>query len=79
MLNGGAMTRKLVRLEAKNLCRRVRCESDRRVVHIELTPTGHTAAAEIPHVLSRVQNANLRDFSVEEFKTLNSAVAKSAV
>ena len=70
MLNGGAMTRMLDRLEAKNLCRRVRSESDRRVVNIELTPAGSTAAAEIPHVLSRVQNANLRDFSVEEFETL---------
>ena len=70
VLDGGAMTRTLDRLEAKDLCRRVRSESDRRVVNIELTDAGRAAAAEIPHVLSRVQNANLRGFSVEEFETL---------
>ena len=70
LLDGGAMTRTLDRLEAKDLCRRVRSDSDRRVVNIELTDAGRTAAAEIPHVLSRVQNANLRGFSVEEFEIL---------
>jgi DNA-binding MarR family transcriptional regulator len=70
LLDAGAMTRTLDRLEAKDLCRRVRSETDRRVVNIALTEIGRTAAAEIPHVLSRVQNANLRGFSVEEFETL---------
>ena len=69
-LDAGAMTRTLDRLEAKDLCRRVRSESDRRVVNIELTDAGRSAAAEIPHVLSRVQNTNLRGFSVEEFELL---------
>ena len=69
-MDAGAMTRMLDRLEAKGLCRRVRSESDRRVVNIELTDVGRTAAAQIPHVLSGVQNANLRGFSVEEFETL---------
>lgn len=70
LLDGGAMTRTLDRLEAKDLCRRVRSEQDRRVVNIALTDAGRIAAAEIPHVLSSVQNANLRGFSVEEFETL---------
>jgi DNA-binding MarR family transcriptional regulator len=69
-LDAGAMTRTLDRLEAKDLCRRVRSESDRRVVNIALTDAGLTAAAEIPHVLSRVQNANLSGFSADEFETL---------
>lgn len=69
-LDAGAMTRTLDRLEAKDLCRRVRSESDRRVVNIELTDAGRSAAAEIPHVLSRVQNTNLRGFSLEEFELL---------
>lgn len=69
-LDAGAMTRTLDRLEAKDLCRRERSDSDRRVVNINLTDAGRTAAAEIPHVLSRVQNANLRGFSAEEFETL---------
>jgi DNA-binding MarR family transcriptional regulator len=71
-LDAGAMTRTLDRLEAKDLCRRVRSESDRRVVNIALTGAGRIAAAEIPHVLSRVQNANLSGFSSQEFETLKS-------
>lgn len=69
-LDAGAMTRLLDRLEAKGLCRRVRSLADRRVVNIELTDAGRTAAADIPVVLSRVQNAHLAGFSVEEFETL---------
>lgn len=69
-LDAGAMTRTLDRLEGKGLCRRERSDSDRRVVNITLTDAGRTAAAEIPHVLSRVQNANLSGFSAEEFETL---------
>ena len=70
-LDAGAMTRLLDRLEAKGLCRRVRSLEDRRVVNIELTDTGREAAAGIPAVLSRVQNAHLAGFSVEEFDALN--------
>jgi len=69
-LDPGAMTRLLDRLEAKGLCRRVRSVADRRVVHIELTPVGLDAAAALPAVLSRVQNAHLAGFSVEEFEAL---------
>ena len=69
-LDAGAMTRLLDRLEAKGLCRRVRSVADRRVVNIELTDAGREAAAGIPAVLCRVQNAHLAGFSVEEFETL---------
>ena len=69
-LDAGAMTRLLDRLEAKGLCRRVRSVADRRVVNIELTDAGCAAAADIPVVLSRVQNAHLAGFSVQEFETL---------
>ncbi len=69
-LDAGAMTRTLDRLEAKGLCRRVRSETDRRVVHIELTDSGKIAAADIPHALSRVQNNSLSGFTPEEFETL---------
>jgi DNA-binding MarR family transcriptional regulator len=69
-LDGGAMTRLLDRLEAKGLCRRVRSVADRRVVNIMLTSAGLAAAAGIPAVLSRVQNAHLAGFSVKEFETL---------
>ena len=71
-LDAGAMTRTLDRLEAKGLCKRVRSETDRRVINIALTDAGQSAAAEIPHVLSRVQNASLSGFSEVEFETLKS-------
>lgn len=72
LLDTGAMTRLLDRLEAKGLCRRVRSLEDRRVVHIELTEEGRTAAKEVPHVLSRVQNEHLAGFSNEEWEQLKS-------
>jgi DNA-binding MarR family transcriptional regulator len=69
-LDGGAMTRLLDRLESKGLVRRVRSQSDRRVVNIELSPEGQLAAQGIPDILSRVQNAHLAGFSQEEFDLL---------
>ena len=69
-LDAGSMTRLLDRLEAKQLCRRVRSSDDRRVVNLELTEAGRVAAQEIPAILSRVQNAYLAGFSVEEWQTL---------
>ena len=69
-LDAGAMTRTLDRLEAKGLCKRVRSETDRRVVNIELTPAGTQAASDIPEILSGVQNAHLTGFNAEEFETL---------
>ena len=69
-LDAGSMTRLLDRLEAKQLCRRIRSSDDRRVVNLELTPEGREAAKEIPAVLSRVQNAHLAGFSLEEWQIL---------
>jgi DNA-binding MarR family transcriptional regulator len=69
-LDAGSMTRLLDRLEAKDLCRRVRSSEDRRVVNLELTEAGRAAAQEIPAVLCRVQNDRLAGFSVEEWQTL---------
>lgn len=69
-IDNGATTRLLDRMEAKGLCQRVRSEQDRRVVNIELTPAGNTAAADIPRILSDVQNAHLAGFSQEEFDQL---------
>jgi DNA-binding MarR family transcriptional regulator len=69
-LDAGSMTRLLDRLEAKGFCRRIRSSEDRRVVNIELTPEGREAAKEIPAVLSRVQNAHLAGFTVEEWQNL---------
>ena len=70
--DAGGMTRMLDRLEAKGLCQRVRSSDDRRVVNLEITDAGREAAKVIPEVLSRVQNAYLAGFSVEEWETLKS-------
>ena|SRR3989442_2048852 len=71
-LDAGSMTRLLDRLEAKQLCRRVRSSDDRRVVNLELTDAGRAAAQGIPAILSRVQNAHLAGFTVDEWQVLKS-------
>jgi DNA-binding MarR family transcriptional regulator len=67
-VDAGAVTRLLDRLEAKGLLERVRSQTDRRVVHLQLTPAGRAKAAEVPHVLASVNNDLLRGFSETEFK-----------
>ncbi|MFT3666218.1 MarR family winged helix-turn-helix transcriptional regulator [Piscinibacter sp.] len=68
--DAGAVTRMVDRLEDKGLIERVRSETDRRVVHLRLTPAGEAAAAHIPHVLAAVNNDLLRGFSEREWKQL---------
>ena len=72
LLDAGAMTRLLDRLEAKGLCRRVRSVEDRRVVNIELTDEGSAAAQQVPEILARVQNEHLAGFSEIEWEQLKS-------
>jgi DNA-binding MarR family transcriptional regulator len=69
-LDAGAMTRLLDRLEAKNLCRRVRSLEDRRVVNLELTDEGRVAARQIPGLVAEVQAVTAAGFSEEEFVQL---------
>lgn len=69
-IDAGAMTRMLDRVAAKGLIERVRSETDRRVVHLKLTPEGEAAAAQIPHVLAEVNNAFLCGFSKQEWSQL---------
>lgn len=69
-LDAGATTRLLDRLEAKGFCKRVRSETDRRVVNIALTDAGRLAAQDIPRALSTVQNSHLAGFTPEEFEAL---------
>ena len=71
-LDAGATTRMLDRLEGKDLCKRVRSEVDRRMVHIELTDAGVKAASEIPKILTGIHNAYLEGFTLQEFETLKS-------
>jgi DNA-binding MarR family transcriptional regulator len=76
-IDAGAMTRLLDRLEARGLCRRVRSETDRRVVHIALTPEGVAAAEQMPRVLCGVYNEVLQDFSPDEWDQLRTLLARA--
>lgn len=75
-MDAGAMTRLLDRLESKGLCKRIRSESDRRVVNIALTDTGREVAQGIPGVLCTVLNSHLSGLSAEEFETLKSLLQR---
>ena len=75
-LDAGAMTRTLDRLEAKGLLARERTSSDRRMVNLVLTESGHEAAKAIPVALSKVQNAMLAGLSVEEWDQLKSLLRR---
>lgn len=66
----GAVTRMLDRLEAKGLIRRIRSESDRRVINLQLTEEGSQISSEVPKILSHLLNQALADFSKEEFDLL---------
>ncbi len=70
LMDAGAMTRLLDRLEKKSLCRRVRSTADRRVVLVELTEEGQVAAEAVPGVLAEVMNAHLAGFTTAEWHTL---------
>ena len=78
VVDAGAMTRLLDRLEKKGLCKRVRSTTDRRVVQVELTPEGDTAIAEVPAVLAEVLNAHLAGFSKTEWQALKSYLRRMA-
>lgn len=67
----GSMTRMLDRLVAKGLLRRVRDESDRRVVRLELTAKGGKLTERLPAVAARSLNKLLRGFTRDELDQLN--------
>jgi DNA-binding MarR family transcriptional regulator len=76
LMDAGAMTRTLDRLERKGLVRRTRSAQDRRVVDLALTPQGRAAADGIPFVLCEVFNARLAGFSREEWQQLQSFLSR---
>lgn len=72
----GSMTRMLDRLEEKALLRRERSTTDRRVVHLMLTPTGEAMAKRAVPLVVGVINHYLRDFSDDEFDMLKTLLRK---
>ena len=75
----GAMTRMLDRLEAKDIVRRVRSRSDRRVVHIELTESGQLFAEKMPIVAINVLNRYLKDFQPQELELMKGLLRRIIV
>ncbi|MFD2110169.1 MarR family winged helix-turn-helix transcriptional regulator, partial [Ottowia pentelensis] len=67
--------------EKKGLCRRVRSQSDRRVVHIRLTPAGAAVAERVPRILWRgVQRGSGRLHAQEwaQFQALLARLTEAA-
>ena len=77
-VDAGSMTRLLDRLEARGLCHRVRSDTDRRVVRIELTAQGVAAAEQMPRVLSQVYNQVLAGFTPQEWAQLRALLNRVA-
>lgn len=75
-IDTGSMTRLLDRLEKKGLCQRVRSTSDRRVVHIQLTPAGVAVAERVPHILCEVYNQVLAGLSPREWAQFKSTLTR---
>lgn len=72
MQSAGGMTRMLDRLEAKGFVQRVRSSDDRRVVNLELTPKGRSAANQLPAMLRELNEQALADLTPDEVRQFKS-------
>ncbi len=70
------MTRMLDRLETKGLLIRKRSESDRRIIHLELTQEGRGLALKVPDLLAASLNKHLRGFDANELETFKSLLKR---
>jgi DNA-binding MarR family transcriptional regulator len=66
VIDTGAMTRALDRLEEKGFIRRLRSNADRRVVEVSLTEKGKSLADQMTLVAINALNHHLRGFTPEE-------------
>jgi len=71
-----SMTRMLDRLEEKDLLRRERSQSDRRVVHLHLTAKGRKVANKIWPVVVDGMHVHLTGFKKEEISLLNQLLGR---
>jgi DNA-binding MarR family transcriptional regulator len=71
-----SMTRMLDRLEQKELLRRERSETDRRVVHLHLTPKGKKVANRIWPIVVDGMHVHLDGFKKEELNQLNDLLGR---
>jgi DNA-binding MarR family transcriptional regulator len=71
-----SMTRMLDRLEEKDLLRRERSETDRRVVNLHLTAKGKKIATRIWPIVVEGMNVHLEGFRKEELNLLNELLGR---
>jgi DNA-binding MarR family transcriptional regulator len=71
-----AMSRMLDRLEEKDLLRRERSETDRRVVHLHLTPKGKKVANKIWPIVVEGMHVHLDGFKKEELTQLSDLLGR---
>jgi len=71
-----SMSRMLDRLEEKDLLRRERSESDRRVVHLHLTTKGKKVANKIWPIVVEGMHVHLDGFKKEELAQLNDLLGR---
>jgi MarR family transcriptional regulator, multiple antibiotic resistance protein MarR len=74
--DAGAMTRMLDRLEEKELLRRSRDPSDRRLVNLELTEKGNVAMPRMREAAIRVLNRFLQGFNKAEVTQLETYLGR---
>jgi DNA-binding MarR family transcriptional regulator len=72
----GAMTRKIDALEKKGLVRRLRSETDRRAIHLELTPEGRKLYPRMMNSVVGVINEFLHGFSKAEVREMESMLKR---
>lgn len=72
----GAMTRKIDGLEKKGLVRRVRSETDRRAIHLELTPEARKLYPRMMNAVVGVINEFLHGFSKAEVREMESMLKR---
>jgi DNA-binding MarR family transcriptional regulator len=70
MVDTGAMTRMLDRLEEKEFIKRTRSKEDRRVILVELTDKGKQLSDQMMQVSCNALNHHLRGFSAQEVAQL---------
>jgi DNA-binding MarR family transcriptional regulator len=75
-VNCGAMTRMLDRLETKQLLRRQRSSTDRRVVHLELTAKGRKLARAILPLALASLDEHLEGFKPAEVDVLTTLLGR---
>lgn len=77
-LDTGAVTRLLDRLEAKGFIQRSRSLTDRRVINLELTPTGRQIADQVPDIISQIGNQLLHGFTPAEFSLFKDLLIRAS-